>query len=161
MQSQQQNLLVVKLFRNIKGFSLLEFSKSMLNTFMKDKLQLSMMDVVIQSLKPFGCAVWRSDQKLLQNSVVTKYFHSTILVLHTYLRKNTFVQMKNEREIFTSFDQIYTTVPRRINKINVRNPLHFPHAYRVPQGKAEEEINKVIAWGKYLWRTWHCHWENK
>lgn len=38
MQSQQQNLLVVKLFRNIKGFSLLEFSKSMLNTFMKDKL---------------------------------------------------------------------------------------------------------------------------
>lgn len=41
----------------------------------------------------------------------------------------------------------------------MRNPLHFPHAYRVPQGKAEEQINKVIAWGKYLWRTWHCHWE--
>lgn len=66
MQSQQQNLLVVKLFRNVKGFSLLEFSKSMLNTFMKDLVVAQQHDGCGDT-KPetFGCAVWRSDQKVL------------------------------------------------------------------------------------------------
>lgn len=31
---------------------------------------------------------------------------------------------------------------------NVRNSPHCPHACCVPPGKTEEEINKVIAWGK-------------
>lgn len=140
MQSQQQHLLVVHLFGDVKSVSLLELPKS---TFHERSDVAQQCDGTDENF-------WLCYLEVRLESHKGPYSHKKNLFNHYNItctfKKNNFIKKKKKRDLYLLWPDLHNC-SKQIKQIytNVRNPLHRPHVYHVPQGKTEEEINKVTA----------------